>query len=879
VSLSQIADAAGLTLNGGSGEDKPTSSSSSTCVEALPLNPQHPNLRFSSAFTSLHASLSLPAGASLHLLLKTITESRRILEEARQTLLFVSASQVLLGLVIVVNICTAMPQILPIHHLLWLSWVIIPLVALPLLAAPPNDVKHGSNDSLDTSGGDLISMPAKRPLTAKAKDGTMHVWDILPGPEAPSLTEQEAAHLASQEPILHSDSEPRGDTGIIDSMGTESDAIAIAVVHHTDDNNQHVPAFSIQAEDVQVQVDTEGQEAIISSELNNDLGSGLFDNRQDVLTDVSHRGDQQSLRTTGTATSEGLPFSEGVHTIEGIDELILNEAEIRNSDDGLHTDTREEFNNDHDRKRTESVSMQDNSASAVGVHPDDEVLLPVIFSADEEGGDDDVKHRLRLRNLEDEGLRLEGSADDGVPSAAELELVLGLDKDVLSPTALGQGLLFGSPVGFFKTNGQDIEGENNLNQSRSAGVDEQNVLADLGIIDSDREVRVEGDTNEVMIPTSIETDNTIVDSALNECADPSIPVVESDNLVFDSVTGETSVRIRTGKAKVPKSVSKGPTKTGKRTVKNSTGTAQSQFSSAAISSSSASSSSSSSNIIPGFDAKTGGVRAEALIKYAAYNDLTSILSGNTLDLTDVSAKLTAVRLKNRGAQTGGALTAADAAAELDFAMGIPPVQGLVASSPPPTPLPRSWRTLTLYAALSLLPAACIHEYLFERSLAVCFQKQEGGWVNERDNGGNYPLFYPSNLLPEKLNVVKACISSAQSFVLLSLVIWFAISSTLFAHRALSWHNANPIKNKAWIIGCLSAFFLQLIYCHVLTAAEGSQSIFSTEPWDIWIADLVFQGVSFCFLWLIRRHDAKQLQRERKMARLLFDTRLGMYSPR
>ena len=149
---------------------------------------------------------------------------------------------------------------------------------------------------------------------------------------------------------------------------------------------------------------------------------------------------------------------------------------------------------------------------------------------------------------------------------------------------------FGSPVVFYKTNGQDNEGENNLNKSRSADVDEQNDLADLGIIDSDREIRVEGDTNEFMIPASIETDNTIVNSALNECADPSIPVVESDNLVFDSVTGETSVRVRTGKAKVPKSVSKGPTKTGKRTVKNSTGTAQSQLSSAALSSSSASSS-------------------------------------------------------------------------------------------------------------------------------------------------------------------------------------------------------------------------------------------------------------------------------------------------
>lgn len=884
VRLSEIADAAGLTTNGRLEEQTmssaPTSSSSRGREKALPLSPQHPNLRFSSAFTSLHASLSLPAGASLHLLLKTITESRRILEEARQTLLFLSASHLLLALIIVVNICTAMPQVLPIHHLLWLSWVIIPLVALPLLAAPPNnDVKHGSNENPDSTGGDLISMPEKRPLNAMAKDGTMHVWDILPGPEAPSLTEQEAAHYASHESGLQNDL--GGDPGSVSQTLGIASEVEIAVLPRGDEVTD-----VISNEEVHVQIESDAAVADLQGDL---VSAETFEDREEMLVDVdaSQRGEDQRLsRTDGTAKSEGHPFSEGVHTIEGIDELFLNDAETRNDENGLHVGGGDEDNEalrseHHERRRIESISKHESIGLDSGGTGDDEVLLPVIFSADEEGGDDDVKHQLRLRSVE-EGLRMGDSAEDGVPSAAELELVLGLDKDTLSPSTLGQSLLFSSPVGFISNSGQESDTDNISNQPQSelnTGTDAQNDLVELGIIDSDIRVDVveEENTENLIASAAAEGDVGAVDSALDQRAETVMPIVDSDGVVLDVISGE-GVKERPGKARVPRSVSKGPAKAGKRTQKGIIGTALSQIS-ASSSSSSSSASSSSANAIPGFDAKTGGVRAEALIKYAAYNDVTSILSGNILDLTDVSAKHAAVRLKNRGAQTGGALTAADAAAELDFAMGIPPVQGLVASSPPPTPLPRSWRTLTLYAALSLLPAACIHEYLFERSMAVCFQLQDGGWISERDEGGSYPLFFPNHLIPNNINAVKSCIASAQSFVLLSLVVWIVISSSLFAHRALSWRITNPLKNKAWIVGCGLAIILQLIYSHILTAAEGASSIFSTQPWDLWIVGLGYQGVSFCILWVIRRHDAKQLQRERKMSRLLFDTRLGMYSPR
>jgi len=884
VRLSEIADAAGLTTNGRLEEQTmssaPTSSSSRGREKALPLSPQHPNLRFSSAFTSLHASLSLPAGASLHLLLKTITESRRILEEARQTLLFLSASQLMLALVIVVNVCTAMPQLLPIHHLLWLSWVIIPLVALPLLAAPPNnDVKHGSNESPDSTGGDLISMPEKRPLTTMAKDGTMHVWDILPGPEAPSLTEQEAAHYASHESEgLQNDL--GGDPGSVSQTLGIASEVEIAVLPRGDEVSD-----VISNEEVHVQVESDAAVADLQGDL---VSAETFEDREEMLVDASRRGEDQRLsRTDGTAKSEGHPFSEGVHTIEGIDELFLNDAEIRNDENGLHVGGGDEDNEalrseHHERRRIESISKHESIGLDSGGTGDDEVLLPVIFSADEEGGDDDVKHQLRLQSVE-EGLRMGDSAEDGVPSAAELELVLGLDKDTLSPSTLGQSLLFSTPVGFISNSGQENDTDNILNQPQSeliTGSDAQNELVELGIIDSDIRVDVvEEENTENLIASSAAAEGDVgaVDSALDQRSETVMPIVDSDGVVLDVISGEGD-KVRPGKARAPRSVSKGPAKAGKRTQKGIIGAAQSQIS-ASSSSSSSSASSSSANAIPGFDAKTGGVRAEALIKYAAYNDVTSILSGNILDLTDVSAKHAAVRLKNRGAQTGGALTAADAAAELDFAMGIPPVQGLVASSPPPTPLPRSWRTLTLYAALSLLPAACIHEYLFERSMAVCFQVQDGGWISERDEGGSYPLFFPNHLIPNNINAVKSCIASAQSFVLLSLVVWVIISSSLFAHRALSWRIANPLKNKAWIVGCGLAIILQLIYCHILTAAEGASSIFSTQPWDLWIVGLGYQGVSFCILWVIRRHDARQLQRERKMSRLLFDTRLGMYSPR
>ncbi len=224
-------------------------------------------------------------------------------------------------------------------------------------------------------------------------------------------------------------------------------------------------------------------------------------------------------------------------------------------------------------------------------------------------------------------------------------------------------------------------------------------------------------------------------------------------------------------------------------------------------------------MIPGFDAKTGGVRAEALIKFAAYSDLASCLAGNSLDLSDVSARLAALKLTKRAqgavgvgsaAGLGGAagaggigsssrrlsasaahasapaakadLTAVAAAAELvDIAMGIPPVQGLPVAAPLP-PLPETWRRLGVYAAVALVPVAVLHEYLFERSLFYQLDRAAALAPVPSDGAAPYPLFLATSATTLGSQPFSACLASAQALTLLSLALWLVLTSAFFLNR-------------------------------------------------------------------------------------------------
>ena len=253
--------------------------------------------------------------------------------------------------------------------------------------------------------------------------------------------------------------------------------------------------------------------------------------------------------------------------------------------------------------------------------------------------------------------------------------------------------------------------------------------------------------------------------------------------------------------------------------------------------------------IPGFDAKTGGVRAEALIKFAAYDDVASCLAGNPLDLSNVSARLAALKLSKRGdgatsSESGGGggrgrgaaapppsskadLTAVAAAAELvELSMGIPPVQGLPVAAPRP-PLPESWRRLAVYAAATLAPAAVLHEALFERSF--WWQLQRAGALAEggaAGGGATYPLFLASAATSVGAQPFAACLASAQALALLSITLWLVATSAFFLHRTRFWRDISPLRSHAWLAGAALALALQLAYSLALAPA-----FLQEQPWD------------------------------------------------
>jgi magnesium-transporting ATPase (P-type) len=90
----------------------------------------------SSALTSMPCALLLSATTDLHHFMALICEGRRLLHCMTQCLCFCAASYLTLALVLLVNFVANAPTILTGYQLLWLIWVIVPLLSLSLLHSP-----------------------------------------------------------------------------------------------------------------------------------------------------------------------------------------------------------------------------------------------------------------------------------------------------------------------------------------------------------------------------------------------------------------------------------------------------------------------------------------------------------------------------------------------------------------------------------------------------------------------------------------------------------------------------------------------------------------------------------------------------------------------
>jgi hypothetical protein len=125
-----------------------------------------------------------------------------------------------------------------------------------------------------------------------------------------------------------------------------------------------------------------------------------------------------------------------------------------------------------------------------------------------------------------------------------------------------------------------------------------------------------------------------------------------------------------------------------------------------------------------------------------------------------------------------------------------------------------------------VPAAVLHEALFERSL--WWQLRRAGALAEPGAAGGvaYPLFLASAATTVGAQPFAACLASAQALALLSVVTWLVATSAFFLHRTRFWRDVSPLRSRAWLAGAALALALQL--AHSLALAPG---FIQEQPWD------------------------------------------------
>ncbi len=915
------------------------SAMSSATPATTPLQLQHPYLRFASAFASLHTALILPAGTSLHLLLKTVAEGRRSLAAARQTLVFTLSAQVAMALLIAINICTAMPQILPPQHALWLSWVIVPLLALPLLATPAEDG----------------AMTEKRTPEKRDEHG-LPLWDILPAPTAhvPDMEEEESAQYNAGGSVMTSQVDEEGNA-LPGAADEEAAAIAAEAVDGGDAEAAHEPldgdasanAASSQADGITA-LSSRQRVSSLSRDFTSVVESGLSehtipdDDGGAALQDQEGGETQQrqGSRNFGSASQMQQRRGSLVSRLRAAS-LIFGSGDGEEGENGSRAEAEQEGEGgegrdgggDHaheeDNHQDHHVDEEEEHREPALIGDDGEQLEPVVYAGEAEGEEevfvrapeqllDDHDHdhehdhdhdhehenghdneRDHEQHHEDEDRREDNNDDEEANAAHHRRFRPDPQTADASEAAARSGTSDAPAEGEERSDRVTGSAEHSFTTfSGGAGMSLASVGFNMrtGLVSRDSTGEGQPQTQQQQAVEAGESGYAAADGDNVNARDTSSNppgVADGANAAFSSQDPTQPRRKAKAKAKSASAAGEKPAKKASRTP-------QVRIKGGATT----------------YDPRTGGVHAEGLIQYGAYSDaLSGVLAGNTVDICDSSAHVAVKMLSEARSRSAAAaavtaassqkpgsaklksgrtstaaldsvpLSSAAAAAAAGFTMGIPPTQGLL-RTPPPAPLPKHWRRITVFALLAFLPSAVFHEFLFERVLYS--QLVNVGAIDGSGGGGamaqRYPLFFPTVASPgfsvaPNAQPYAAAVASSQAFVLFSFVLWLALSSAHFVFRSRPVWDHKPWRNRAWGPVAVIAVLLQLVYCHVLTATAAASSFFVAQPWDAWFELAVWQVLSFAWLAWVKRMDGRVFERQMARLRAYFDTRLGMYSPR
>ena len=795
---------------------------------ALPLTPQHPQVRLANALASVHCALTVPAGVGLHLLLKAVADARRAVAATQQCLAYAAHAHTGLAMLVLVNIATAAPVLLAPHHALWFILVIIPILAVSLLTAAPEDraAVRGAR------------MPGKR------ADIITPLWDVIPGPAAPlpvaSMVQPHIApvdHIGVGSPdmplpnvsssaisaglsmrnlaattglqVRPSRTTKRSADDLLPELVTAMIDIP-AIVQHAD-NLTNASSASDQLLSTDASVKPTSQiNAVSHVEINADeLYSGAEPYILDVYGDTADMDEAAKTSDADNMAHSGdpvdLPFGN-----DGVDEKSRSERRpvvyAEEGDDEVHVESVA-------TAMKKAVARDDDFDAVNG-----EVTLPAMGLSLEVGDMSmmqSVRDALRVGALQadDEVLLPIGEFQkSSVDNVSPMECY-----DIDNSTPADEHALVSSTSGRngMTAHRDDVQFADVIDMARAGAP--QVVGCERTAAVTDGGVAMEVD---VPLPPLYPSDG----------ADEGAPS-GVDDAAMDA-NGSTPV-------------------TQTRTAVSFAST------------------------VPAFNPVTGGVHAESLIRYGAYHDATAAVAGHNVEISTAAAAKADGLLRDAAAAGGVALSASAAARAVSFTFGIAPAQGLLAAPPMPK-LPHSWRRFTLYVLAVAVPTAIFHEYVFERAL-VTGLAADGVMFASTPATIAYPFILP--LATGMEAAVRRRIAWAQGLTLLSLTLTLALASAHFVYRSHPIWIQYPTRASAWAPAVALVILLQFAHSHALTAAVGAESPLLGVPSDLWGALAAWQIVACALLIAIKAHDARRFEHAMVSLRAYFDTRLGMWSPR
>jgi magnesium-transporting ATPase (P-type) len=137
----------------------------------------------------------------------------------------------------------------------------------------------------------------------------------------------------------------------------------------------------------------------------------------------------------------------------------------------------------------------------------------------------------------------------------------------------------------------------------------------------------------------------------------------------------------------------------------------------------------------------------------------------------------------------------------------------------------------------------------------------------------------SNELADDNNFRTALLKS-QNYALVAWVWFLAVHSMTMVHRNLSLRAYNPFTNKLWAACAAGAVLLQIMFCAISVSSSEDSSVryTSIDPY-IYIIVAVWPLFVIAITELTKAHDRRTVDRQQRKARLEFDTKLGMHSPK